>query len=799
MIRNYFSVLIRSLKKRKFYSFINILCLAAAITFALLIGMFIQGEMKVNSSLHDVGRLFLVESKTASSTAPDFFAPARLLSQAVEQYPAVFQSRYRFLDRSITLSVGEKHFRLQSMVGDPSFMTMFGFKTISGNVEQAFRNPNSLVVTAKTARLFFGRTNVAGETMIVSTEQNGKKQYEITAVIADPDEKNSVTDFMNMNAQVFLSFENSKDFFPNFERESWEDFVIPYVRLSRTATQAEAEALLNRIVAESAPENNDEPRTYLLSPLEDYYRLSNNGAVQKLILSLMVIAFLILALAVSNFINIAIATAFSRLKEVGVRKVIGSLRRQIITQFLFEACAIASISGFLALFFYEVLRPYVGQLFGSDLPSLLHFHAATWMMVVVCVLVIGLLAGFYPAIFQSMTKTVDSLKGKFKSVKGTMQLSRLLIGVQFLITVFIFITAVIVSRQVAYFLEKDLGYNGAHVLVVNSVPRLWNDAGFSKMEAAKKEFLRSPVIKSVSLSWGSPDGNFIPGGSMVHKAGSSAERAIAHVITCGDEDYRDVFGLKLVEGSFLDEGGLRQRNAVIINETAKKALDARVGDQLRAVDYGDTVFVVKGVVADFNYQSLHQNISPVMIMHPLDFRAYRYFNFKIAGDDLATSVKEVERMWKNVFPDEPFDYWFADERMRAMYTTELQMKKASATATVLMMIIVFTGILGLVSLSVSRRTKEIGIRKVLGASVRDILQLVSREYVWLTLVSSIAAIPVAYTLAQRWLNSFAYRIELEWWMFGLPGLLLLAFTWTIVAIQFYGTAADNPVRSLKHE
>lgn len=323
MIKSYFTILFRSLLKRKFYSVINISCLTVGITFALLIGMFIHGELQVNKHLADADRLYLLESKAQSRDYREFFSSSHLVSQCVTQYPNLFESYYRFLDRNITVSKGDKHFRIQSMIGDASLLTMFGFPVIAGNAASALKDPNSIVVTRKVANQFFDNTNVVGQTLTVSTEQNGKKEYLITAVIENPDDKNSVSDFMDMNAQIFLTLENSKDFFPLFDQNSWGSFIISYIKLMPNIKVSEAEAAINRTIKGVAPKANDEPRTYFLNPLADYYRMTNHGAVQKLIWSLAVIVSLILLLAISNFINIAIASSFSRAKEVGVRKVIG--------------------------------------------------------------------------------------------------------------------------------------------------------------------------------------------------------------------------------------------------------------------------------------------------------------------------------------------------------------------------------------------------------------------------------------------------------------------------------------------
>jgi putative ABC transport system permease protein len=798
MIKSYFKVLVRSMARRKFYAAINIACLTIGITFTLLIGLFIFNELRVNQRLSGVEKLFLVEGKAKSTGDVTIFTPGILPKQALDQYPSSFENYYRFWDRNITISKNEKHVRLQSMIGDPSFLDIFGFRVLYGDRASAWKNPNAIVITKKTALQFFSNADAVGEMLTLSTEQNGKREYLVTAVIDDPEDKNSVTDFMNMDAQVFLSLENATDFFPQANPDTWQNEIITYIKLKSTDA-SDAQAMLNKIVVHSGPQNFSDAKTIALNPISDYYQSTNHGAVQKMIGSLFVIVIFILILAISNFINLSIANSFARFKEVGIRKVVGGLQKQVVIQFLLESLTLSFFSGIVALLLYQIVHPYFSSLLDSTLPSLTQFTPTLWLAVIAGVFAIGLLAGIYPAVFQSLAKPIDSLKGKVRSVKGPVGISRALIGVQFLITTIIFISAVIVSRQSDYFINKDLGYNKSHVLIVSSVPRLWTEDGFQKMESAKKEFLQSPKVESVSLSWGAPGWNFSPGGSKVFKSGSSADKGIDHVITAADEDFEKVFGLKITEGNFLTERGTQQPFGVVINQAAQKALHAKVGDQLNASGYGDTLFTVKGVVQDFNFDSLHEKVGPLMIMSTRDFQAYRYFSFRLTPGKPSESIREVEKLWKATFPEEALNYSFADERLKALYTTELQMQKASTMATGLMLAIVVIGVVGLVSLSVSKRIKEIGIRKVMGASVSNILLLITREYIGLLAVSFLIAVPLTYVFASGWLNNFAYHIELAWWMFVLPALTLFSVVIAIVSTQSLTAATSNPVETLKYE
>lgn len=798
--RSYFKIMLRNMIKQKFYSAITMLGLTVGITFALLTGIFIWGELQVNTDLKDVDRLYLLEThyKTNEGNQPPFFVPALLGQAAIEQYPTLFENYYRFRDRAITVSKSDRHFRLQSMIGDSTFFDMFGFHVLHGHPQHALNKPNSIVITEKIARQFFDRSDVTGESLTLSTEVSGSKEHVIIAVIADLQKKNSVTDFMNSDAQIFLPQESRTDFNLGFQDE-WNTGIITYLKLTEGTSPVEATAVLNKILQKDAPKDISNNKTIVLDSLSNYYLLTNHGAVQKLIVSLMVIVAFILLLAVTNFINISIASSFSRLKEVGVRKVIGGVKGHVLIQFLTESLLLATVSGTVSLLLYEILHNYFANVLGVSLPSLLKMSFLFWVYFLTGTIAVGLLAGIYPSFYLSSTGAIESLKGKFNSVKGTLRFSRGLVGFQFLVAVFILITSMIMSKQISYFMETDLGYDKSHVLIASSLPRIWTEEGMNKMEVAKSEFLTSPTIKSVSLSWGSPNFNFDPYSANINLAGKPIDQGVLTTMAAADEDYAHVYGMNLLDGKFFFEADEPfQANQLVLNESAKKALGISVGDKVN-IQFSDKEFTIVGIVKDFHFESMHEKIKPVAFTHNRDFQAYRYFSFKLNPGSIVQSVQEVERLWKNIFPNDPFIYAFTEDRLAITYQTELQLRKATAFASVLILIIVLTGVLGLVSLSVTKRNKEIGIRKVLGASVSNILALISREYALLMIIAFGLGIPVSYMFISQWLSGFAYRIDVDGWMFVVPILALFCITIVMVCAQSFKTAKSDPVKSLKYE
>jgi putative ABC transport system permease protein len=801
MIKNYVLVLLRTIRRHAFHSAINVLCLTVGITFTMLIGFFIYGELQVNQSLKEVDRLFLMENRlNGKATNLDFFTPPILPKLATEQHATQFSDYYRFWDRNMTLSKGDKHFRIQGMIGDASFLRIFGFKVLHGNPDKALDEPNSVIITEDVAKRFFNKTDVVDETLSVSTEQNGIREYRITAVIAEPDQKNTVSDLMDMNAQVFLSIVNVNDFFATTNPDTWQGGIITYVKLAANVSKAEAERVLNEMLQKEAPKGISENRVIHLNPLTDHYLIINQGAVMKLIIALTVVVIFILVLAITNFINISIASSFGRLKEVGVRKVIGGSRKQVVLQFLVESLILATIAAVLSLGLYQILHPFFNTLLQASLPSVRQFSVIYRIFIVAGVFVIGLLAGAYPAFFQSASKPIESLKGKAKSVQGTISFSRVLITLQFSITAFVLIAAGVLSKQTRYFFESDLGYDGSNVIVVTSVPRSWTEEGFRKMDEVINVFSHSANVKAVSLSWGAPGWGIAGFESTVYKGEQNAEAGIQTYVTGVDENFDNVYDLKMLDGYFIkaEDEPLTPRR-VTLNESASKALAASVGDEIKFVGADSISFVVAGIVKDFHYEAMTSVVKPVVFMHNRDFASYRFISFDMHTTNPLAIVEQVERLWKDVLPDEAFTYHFADERLAALYATELQLKKASSVAIVMMTIIVMTGLLGLVSLSVSKRNKEIGIRKVLGATVQSILLMLSGEYLRLMIIAFVVAIPVAYYFTTQWLENYAYHIDLHLSMFLLPGIILMLITLLLVAIQSYGTASANPVKSLRQE
>ncbi|MEI9920323.1 MAG: ABC transporter permease [Bacteroidota bacterium] len=798
MLGNYFKVMWRHMARHKVNAFVNVLGLTTGITFALVIGVYVWSELQVNQQLKDVDRLYVVDGTDAKGNWAGFFAPGPMGKVLAEEDPQMVENYYRFYDRMLKLSHGDNHIVFQGIMGDSTLLTMFGMPVLYGDPATALVEPNSIVITDKVANALFGRTDVLGETVTIPGFDAKKQEYRITAVIPQL-ARNSVTDLVNINAQVILSRKNNANFaYP--DPDQWDvGGSITYLKLAKGANVEDVNRKIAELKKERVPASLQDDVVVTLKSLSNYYLLTQNGAAQKMILTLSGIAVFILILATINFINLSVSGATARLKEIGVRKVIGSLKKQIALQFLTESVILTLFAGICSLVLYLLFRRFFEDVLNTTLLPVTGFSPKFWIYSFIGITSIGILPGLYPALLLSSYRTVDSLKGKLRSVSTGSWLSRGLVTLQFTISIFVFICAIVINDQVSLFLNSDLGYDKSYLLTVSSVPRIFNQQGLNQMDAAKQEFKQLPQVESVSLSWEIPNGNN-SGSISLYPEGGEKANAVSVLQLQTDEDYASVYKLKLIDGDFfVHEGEQWKRDDIVINESAAKALHVGVGDRVKSLFSDTVVYKIKGIVNDYTESSMRSQRSPMMFFHPRQALSYRYLSFRLKPGDIQESVTALEQKWHDVFPEDPFDYAFMDDRVAALYRTELQLQKAAGIGTGVMAVIVVIGLLGMVSLAVSRRVKEIGVRKVLGASVWSILKLFSKEYVTIITVSFALAIPLAWLEVDNWLQAFAFRIDLQWWMFALPGAVLLILALSVISFTTRKAAVSNPVDALRSE
>ena len=805
MLQNYLKIALRNLARRRFYALVTLLGLTVGLTFLLLIGNYIQGELAVNKTLRNANRHYLVQSRwKEENMGLDLTTLAPIGPTLRQLYPNLVANYYRYYGVTAIISNGQNHFRENIQIGDSTLLSMFGFPMAFGNPKTALLEPNSVVVTETLARKFFGKTDVLRQQLTVQTPASGKQVFTVTGVLYDLP-KNSVTNLAALPDQVFMPMRNIGYFIPEAAMRSWQNQYIPtYLELQPGITADQLTKPIANVLATNAPPGFKENLQAYLSPLEAYYLKAQNGLVEKMVLALSLIAIFILLMAVVNFVNITIGMSATRLREIGVRKVLGGLKRQLIGQFLTEAILLTLGAMLLSLGCHELFRPLFADVLERQLPSLITWSPVAYAGLAGLVLLIGLLAGGYPAFVLSGLPSVESLKNKLTaSVQKGIGFRRALIVFQFTVAILVFVGSMVISRQVAYFFSKELGYQKAQVMTVASVPRDWSRAGVQRMEGIRNQLARVPGVSDVSFSFEIPDGRS-SGSGRLFRQGHDSTSAIVVTNMTTDEQFAQTYGLHLQEGRFFHANGEGYDSTrVVLNESAVKALGWKnptdaMGQFVR-LQGGSYTCRVDGILSDFHFGSLHEPIHPLIFFHVRANPIYRYFSFKLTPGNLPETVAAIGKEWTRLFPDAPFEYAFMDDTLQNLYKTEIQLQKASRLATMLALMIVLLGVLGLVSLNVTRRTKEIGIRKVLGASTVGIVNLFMKEFVLILLISNAIAWPIAYYFLTGWLAHFAYRMDLSWSPFVLVAVVLTILTGLVVSTQAIRAALANPVTSLRTE
>lgn len=802
MLQNYFRIGWRNLRKNKIYTLINILGLAVGLTFTLLICSYVWEEWQVNADLRNIDNQYIIQSEWKESDMGlgiTTFAP--LGKTLKEQYPNLVANYYRFDGIKTVVSKGDKHFREDIQLGDLTLLTMYGLPLLSGNPQTALNSPNSMVIPVQLAQKYFGRTNVLGESLTIDSFSGSRKEFMITGVL-DKIPQNSVIDLIEDATPILLSA-SSMAFFNRGQLEDWNlVYIVNYLELKEGVTKEDMKRPIAKTLATNVPENLRANVEIYLTPLKEFYRQANNGLIQKTILTLSVVAVFILLMAIVNFVNISIGSSTSRLKEIGVRKVLGSKKAQIIGQFLAESLLITFFSLIVSLIFYQVLRSFFGEILGREIKSLFAFGPSFALILVLLTVTIGILAGAYPAFALSAFPSIDSMKGKLRSVKENVLFRRLLIVSQFAIALFVFGGAVVISQQVNYFFNKDLGYNKESMLWI-PLPRDWTPAGIQKMETLRNEMARLPKVVSASFAYEIPNGK-MGFGSGLFKIGGDSTNAVTMSVLQTDEKYAETYQIPMATGEFFyAQKGTFNPEQIVVNEATAKALGfknagAALGQKVRLQGISQ-VFTIHGITKDFHFTSMHQTIQPLAFVHLRNNNVYRYLTLRLQPTHLSETLTALEKNWNRLASGTPFEFTFMEDTLQKLYQSEIRLKKAAQLATVLAIVIVFLGVVGMVSLNVRRRTKELGIRKFLGASGIGLVMLFLKEFLVVVVVAAFISFPLVFFSLNTWLQNYAYRIEMSWLSFAGVGIVFGLLIILLVGFQTFKATLMNPTESLRSE
>ena len=798
MLKNYITIAVRHLTGHKLFSIITVCCLAIGITFAMIIGLYVRKQESVNGSIRDVGNQYMIKSRwKVKGLGMDITTIPPLAKTMKEEYPALVANYYRYNPVGTVISAGDNYFKENIAIGDTTLVAMYGFPVLYGDPGNAFPMISSAVITESVAMKWFGQKNVIGRSFgMQSTGAGDFQRYTISAVLKDiPD--NSVTSLMGNRYNVFVPTTGNRFYSGGDPSTNWNSaYEVGQLELKPGVKPADLASPFRQVLAKYTKDPFTKNLEVELAPVRNYYLKENNETVQRLVTTLSLIAGFILLMVIINFVNITIGTSAYRLKEIGLRKVFGGTEQQLVFQFIIEAWLVTLLAALISVGLYQLLIPVFDQVLNTRLPSVADFSFAGIGLLLSGVVVVGFLAGIYPAFVLSRYGVAHSVKGK---VSGGLGLRKTLLVVQLSLAIGVFISTLNVNKQVSYVFRKDLGYDKEQLLVIEAYPKQWDSAGVARMEGIKDGLLRLPAVKAASLSFEVPD-RTPPATFGIMSLPKAGNRPLPIEAIMADEDFGTTFGLQVTEGSFFSSHTAYVPGQVVVNESAAKALGLTRGKAAGAIlqlPNGQGQVTVAGVVKDFHYSGLQHAIEPLVFTHVRDSKNYRYLTVKLNSANMSQAVSQVRAQWKKLSPTAPFEFNFMDNRFAALYRSDLQLKNAAGIATGLNLLIVFLGIFGIVAFTLTKRNKEMAVRKVLGADLVDIIRLFLRDYVGLILLANLIAWPLAYVVTNKWLENYAYRISQDIVPYVSVGALIFAMAFALIAAQCLRTATANPVKNLR--
>lgn len=788
MLKSYFKTAWRNFLKNKLFSAINLIGLSVGIAAVLLIGIYFQNELsydtfhKNKDSLYRVGFEFFNQGKSLGkgSTYTPPFGP-----EAQNEFPEI-QSFCRIsVHHEAFIVKGENKIKSSDICfADSTFFQLFSFKLRSGNPATVLKQPWSIVLTTTMAQKLFGNENAVGKTV----RFDGKDDYLVTGV----------TDAAPLNSQIsydaLVSFSTLyKDTAKYFMDWNGGEQYITYLKINNASNAASLEKKFPAFLwknVNSRLEKRGIKITASLQPLQDvhlkYDGDSDNARTNLYVFG--VVAFLILIISCVNYVNLTTAQASSRFKEIGVRKILGGIRKQLTIQFLGESLLITSVAFILSLLIVYAVAPVYSQILGRPFMfsegSLLFLVLLAFLVI----LSIGVGAGSYLAFYLSslnVNKTINAAATKSKHSgfrKG------LIIG-QFAITTALMTCTLIINMQLQYTKSKSLGFDKEHIIALPLTGDQSKDAAF----VLKQQIERFADVEMVSAVSEIPH-NGIQRNGFVPEGDTKA--IIIHQLDA-DDDLVNTFRLKMLSGSYFSKDKPTDADGYVINETLAKMLGW--ADPVGKTISRNGSHKVIGVMQDFIFSSLYEKIGPLIITnHPWQNR-YDYLAVRYRSNSPASLVSQIKSSWQNTVIDAPFEYWFLDDAYNNLYKNEERFQRIFFYFSMLSILLSLAGIFGLVTLTIQQSTKEIGIRKVLGAGILDIVKLTTRSYLLLIVAASVLAVPFAWYYMNRWLEDFEYRISLSWWMFVIAGIVTLIIALATVTVQTLKAAQANPVKSLKTE
>lgn len=810
MFKNYFNIAVRSLLKHKFYSLLNILGLSIGLSCFMLISLFIKHELTYDTFHEDADQIHRInfratlngEDHISSQVGAPMAAAMKKDFPEVEDAIRLNETGNWFVKRKGETSSFKEE---EVMMADSNFFDFFSVSLVYGDQKNVLNRPNTLVLDQTTSKKIFGDINPVGEVLVL----DDRFDYEVTGVYEDlPDNSHfhhnillSISSFDWANNNNWLST-NFNTYIKLRAGSTAEELEAKFPQMINTYIAPLVEQFLNMNMEEFA--NSGNAIGFSLFPLKDIHLYSQKpdeleaGGDIKYIYIFSAVALFILILACINFMNLSTARSANRAKEVGIRKVMGVYRSQLIAQFLAEAILITIISSVIAYAITFATLPAFNSLASKELNYFQLIEGGYLLFIASIILIVGLLAGSYPAFYLSMFKPVQVLKGVISSGIKSGPIRSTLVVFQFSISIIMIIGTSVVFDQLSFIQEKKLGYEKDQVLIVNDTWILRDKVTTFKAEASRNANILEATVSSFTPTGG--DGN---SDLYFKNPSAAADESLVVNEANVDHNFINTLGIEMAKGRFFSKDFLSDSSTVVLNETAVKkfGFENPIGANLYTYE-GDndqpvaTPYKIIGVVKDFHFQSLKTDITP-LVFHLNDSRGFALF--KIQMDNAQETISFLDNTWQKFVQGQPFEYEFMNERFNDIYDQEQKIGQIFTVFAGLAIVIACLGLFGLAAFTAEQKTKEIGIRKTLGASISSIVILLSKNFIKLVGVSFLIAAPVAYFGMNYWLEDFAYRTSIKPLTFLISGIIAVGIAWLTISFQSWRAARNNPVTSLRSE
>ncbi|KQS32907.1 ABC transporter permease [Dyadobacter sp. Leaf189] len=817
MIKNYFTVALRTLVRNRLYTVLNVAGLTFGLTCFLLIGLYLFDELTFDQQHTHANRIYqVVEHKNVKGEETTIAAASFKLAEVSKQSIPEVENTTRMSRIGRANLVNPQNpvnFQETITIADENFLEIFDFPLISGDKRTALKEPNSIVINEELATRLFGSTQVLGKQLQWSYLDT---PHRITGILKNHPKNSSFT------FNSLISENTNSDEFKNIAATDWLSNGFSVYALLRNGAMPETAAakMTNMVLANFKPEQGTRLH-FSLQALKDMHlhsenivdgaRNSNVEPIPKgnlgYVRMFSFVSLFVLFIAGINYMNLSTARASNRAKEIGVRKSIGAVRHNLVYQFLFEALLITSLAFVLAVLFLNLLLPPFNNFVEKQLSFDLSTNYRVWLLAVSATVLIGLISGSYPALLLSGFKPVALLKGMKINQSGSLGLRKGLVVFQFTVSIVLIIGTIVLYRQVKFMNNTNLGFNKDLLVVID----VNTGKARSASEAIKAEMAAIPTVKSVSLTSRVPGEWKMYQRVKVNAQGNRTEPEVAYFFGA-DRDFLNTFDIKLAQGRNFDN--LSDSSSVLLNETAARLLNitnpagqfveipvaSSNGTDFEAVFSNGTPFKAKvvGIVKDFHFQSLKEKIAPLVLgynrnpVHPID-----YYTARIEPANIPATLDKLKSVLLRADADEPFKYHFLDEQLARFYMEDSRRQTLMIWTALAAIFIACLGLFGLATYSAEQRVKEIGIRKVLGASSFSLATLLSKDFLKLVLISNLIAFPLAWWSVNQWLQEYAYHVNLEWWVFALAALLAIVIAVLTVSYQSVKASLVNPLENLK--